>query len=187
MKDTERSATAVGNAGPAPQPLEAKSSVDSRELAIQWRRLIRAATFVAVLTSPVPFIWFYRETEWNVWWCLLATFGTVIAFRGVVDVALRRFIPWPTLFGQENVKLQEEDVVNRRRAWYWRKMIRRALWIGGIWAFLHYTGFWEYLVAFVSGGGWVYLILFPILFIFNFLILFGPLVFMGISQMRAYE
>lgn len=187
MRDTERSATAVGDAGPPPQQRLEAGNVGARELAIQWRRLIRAATFVAVLTSPVAFVWWYGEADLNLWWSLLVTFLTVIAFRGVVDVALRRFIPWPTLFGQENVKLQEEDVVNRRRAWFWRKMIRRALWIGGIWAFLHYTGFSEYLLTFVQGGGWVYLILFPILFIFNFLILFGPLVFMGISQMRAYE
>ena len=108
MKDTERSATAVGDAGLPPQLLQTGSSVDSRELALQWRRLIRAATFVAVLTSPVAFVWWYREAELSLWWSLLATFGTVIAFRGVVDVALRRFIPWPTLFGQENVKLQSQ-------------------------------------------------------------------------------
>ena len=34
---------------------------------------------------------------------------------------------------------------------------------------------------------WIYLIIFPLFFLGNFLILFGPLVFMGISQMRAYE
>ncbi len=34
---------------------------------------------------------------------------------------------------------------------------------------------------------WIYLVIFPLFFLGNFLILFGPMVFMGVSQMRAYE
>jgi cell division protease FtsH len=170
------------------QPLPGLTSGrDSEELARGWRRLTRVATFVAVLTSPAVFVWFHGWMGVSLWWSLLWTFLGVIAFRGAVDVALRRFIPWPTLFGTDDAQLQEEDVVARRRAWYWRKKIRLAIWVGLIGGALYYSGFWSYLVSFVEQGGWVYLLLFPILFIFNFLILFGPLVFMGISQMRAYE
>ena len=45
---------------------------------------------------------------------------------------MRRFIPWPTLFGQEGERDLEEDVVNRRRVWYWRKKVRLVVWIGAI-------------------------------------------------------
>ena len=38
----------------------------SRLLADQWRRLSRAATFVAVLTSPAVFAWFYVQTGWSI-------------------------------------------------------------------------------------------------------------------------
>ena len=39
----------------------------------------------------------------------------------------------------------------------------------------------------ISSGMWIYLIIFPLFFLGNFLILFGPLVFMGISQIESYE
>ena len=53
---------------------------------------------------------------------------TVAAFRGLIDLVLRRFIPWPSLFGTDDSRLKEEDVVNRRRAWFWRFWFR-LLWL----------------------------------------------------------
>jgi hypothetical protein len=38
----------------------------------------------------------------------------VIAFRGLVDVVFRRFIPWPSLFGTDETRLREDDVLARR-------------------------------------------------------------------------
>ena len=164
------------------------SGEESDGLAREWRRLTRAATFVAVLTSPVAFVWLREVVGWDVGWALLGAFGLVIAFRGVVDVALRRFIPWPTLFGQEDARAKEEDVVNRRRAWYWRKKVRLAVWVAAIFAPLAYfLDLGEIVVFFFASGIWIYAIVFPILFALNFLILFGPLLAMGITQMRAYE
>jgi membrane protein YdbS with pleckstrin-like domain len=58
----------------------------SEELASQWRLLTRATTFVAVLTSPVAFLWFHRHVGWSWYWSVLAAAGLVIAFRGVVDL-----------------------------------------------------------------------------------------------------
>ena len=63
---------------------------------------------------------------------LLLTFGVVIAFRGVVDLVIRRMIPWPSLFGTEDSRLREEDIVNRRRSWTWRFFFRFAIFIAGI-------------------------------------------------------
>ena len=59
------------------------------------------ATVVAVLTAPVAFEWLHQVHGWSVGWSLAGTFLEVIAFRGLVDVILRRFIPWPSLFGAE--------------------------------------------------------------------------------------
>ena len=36
-----------------------------------------------------------------------------------------RFIPAPTLYGAE-AELKDEDVVSRRRVWYWRKKFRNV-------------------------------------------------------------
>ena len=182
------------------------SSHESEELARGWRRLTRAATFVALLTSPAVFLWFYKQSGWSLGWSLLATFLLVIAFRGLVDVGLRRFIPWPTLFGQDDAQLQQEDIVNRRRAWYWRKKVRLAAWILGIVTVVYLAQLvqadpgdditWVGTLTAMLGGIWgvvqnpallVQFIFIPFLFLANFLILFGPLVFMGISQLRAYE
>ena len=43
------------------------------ELADQWRLLTRAATFVALLTSPALFVWFHQREGWSVLQSLGAT------------------------------------------------------------------------------------------------------------------
>ena len=53
-------------------------------------------------------------------WAIVATILGVAAFRGLLDLIFHRFIPWPSLFGIDNAELREEDVVARRRVWFWR-------------------------------------------------------------------
>src|SRR4051794_41909990 len=94
---------------------------EAEQLALQreWRRLTRAATFVAVLTSPVTFAFFYVEHDWPLIWSLVATFVFVIMFRGFMDVLAHRLIPRASMYGAGR-ELVEEDIVSRRRVWYWR-------------------------------------------------------------------
>ena len=106
--------------------LPSAQAAPSTELADQWRRLTRAATAVAVLTSPALFIWFKEYNGWSTLVSLAATVGVVIVFRGFADLFFRRLIPWPSLFGADSAQLREEDVMGRRRAWYWRKKARLA-------------------------------------------------------------
>src|SRR5215211_2308312 len=193
MASTSEQLTTVAAAGEA-----------SKALAAQWRRLIRAATFIAVLTSPIPFLFFYLQQDWPLGWALLATFALVIAYRGLLDIVLRRLIPWPSLFGADDPRLLDEDVVNRRRAWWWGKRWRFIYLI-----VLFITIF--YVVLLLIPGGehtwwgtdtaipeniielaqnpsvWIYAVIFPLLFVFNFLILMGPLMLMGITQIQSYE
>jgi ATP-dependent Zn protease len=159
------------------------------ELIAQWRRLIRVATVVAVLTSPVLFVWFHSSVGWGTGWSLLATFFCVIAFRGFLDILLRRMIPWPSLFGTDSAELREEDVVNRRRAWYWSSKFKRWLFLYTPILILfgiayHYLGsnLWTLLLQALP-----LLVTFPIFFLFNFLIFMGPLMLMGVSQIQAFE
>ena len=179
------------------------SQQESAELARQWRVLTRAATFVAVLTSPAAFVYLHKQLGWSVGWSIAGAFGIVAAFRGFIDLVLRRFIPWPTLFGVEDRKLRDEDVVNRRRSWFWRFWYRIAAII-----LIIITVVWLYRLlrygaddaSWFSAAGDVKdaLVkaaraipgLLPLLVffgLFNFLILFGPLAFMGISQIRGFE
>ncbi|MGL6280246.1 MAG: AAA family ATPase [Gaiella sp.] len=157
-------------------------SAASQELASNWRRLTRAATIVAVITSPAVYVWLTQRYDWSWWTSLLATLGMIVAFRGIVDLIFHRLIPWPSLFGLESAKLREEDVVARRRVWFWRFWVKVAI-VGGILYFLA-SRFMsaELLVQILP-----LLVMLPIFLIFNFVILFGPLLLMNLSQIQAFE
>ncbi|MGZ4352006.1 MAG: AAA family ATPase [Gaiellaceae bacterium] len=170
----------------------------NRELADQWRRLRRAATAVAVLTSPVALVWYHERSHLSWLWSFLAAAGTVIVFRGVLDLLLRRMIPWPTLFGTDDKRLREDDVVARRRAWFWQRRFRLVVWVviamtffwlvrGGTW--WGQAG-WLGTKAnhlFSSPQFWIQIFFAFSLFIMNFAILLGPMLAMNISQIRGYE
>jgi ATP-dependent Zn protease len=181
-----------------PRALEASS-----DLRAQWRMLTLVATGTAVLTSPAVYLWFHRETGWGWYWALLAAVASVAAFRGLVDVGLRRLIPWPSLFGVEDRRLKEEDVLARRRAWFWGRIAYVAAivaagitfifliqlakgdsvtWLGTGGALWH--GFWG---SVGSRTLWTQLLFVLALLLSNFAILLGPLLLMGISQIRGYE
>jgi cell division protease FtsH len=173
-------------------------------LAREWRRLGRAATFVAVLTSPALFIALYDRAEWPLFWAIVGTVLGIAAFRGLIDVLAHKLIPAPSLYGAER-ELRDQDVVSRRRLWYWRRMYRRLAWITGLLAFLVAIAM---IVNALSGddasvwGGLetigevaaafapimlAYLPIITILFFANFMILFGPLLILGVQQIKGYE
>jgi hypothetical protein len=202
-EDRSLAATAEGELGTV-APALAPASPPSSELALQWRKLTRVATVVALMTIPVLYVWLREYAELGVGWSIFLALLIALCFRGFADVAVRRWIPWPTLFGQEGQAIKEEDVVNRRRVWYWRKKVRLLIWVGAIITFIWFIRLfteepgdrsWIDAAAsipaafgfLISSGMWIYLIIFPLFFLGNFLILFGPMVFMGVSQMRAYE
>ena len=99
----------------------------SNELANQWRRLTRAATIVALITAPALVVWFNQTQGWAWYWSILAALLVVVCFRGVFDLIFHRFIPRPSLFGLESQQLREEDVVARRRVWFWRFWLKVAI------------------------------------------------------------
>ena len=108
---------------PVPKATDAlteNQAVLSREL----RRLTRFATLVAILTSPSVYYWFHHHNGWSVGKSLFVTFLVVVIFRGLVDLLVRKVIPWPSLFGTDDARLREEDIVNRRRAWTWRWFVK---------------------------------------------------------------
>jgi ATP-dependent Zn protease len=194
----ERLPLPVAGGGSEPRSGDARS-----ELASQWRRLGRAATLVALITSPVAFVWFHDHNGWSVGWSILATFFTVIAFRGIVDVVIRKFIPWPSLFGEEDLEAKQEDVVNRRRAWFWRKWLRLGLFVAGAitivwfvqlaqgeetsWGAAASDTFDAIFGMLGNSALWFQFVFFFFLFVANFMLFFGPMLLMGISQIRSYE
>jgi ATP-dependent Zn protease len=177
---------------------------ERRALAAEWRKLGRAATAVAIITSPALFSTLYIVNGWPLGWSLLVTFVAIVAFRGLIDVLAYRMIPRPSLYGADDA-LKAEDVVFRRRRWYWRTRFRRLAWLVvlalGVLVALNLVlrlfgtdvGLFGTLPALrdaiaTAGPSLIFLVLqLPLFFLFNFLILFGPLLAFGILQMKAYE
>ena len=119
---------------------------------------------------------------------------------------MRRVIPWPSLFGTDDARLREEDVTNRRRAWTWRFWLKLALIIGGAITIVFLIQTWTAKpgsnITWLGTSTALYTKLhklthsptalvyfFQIFFLFfaNFLIFMGPLLLMGISQIRGFE
>ena len=183
-----------------------RSSEESVALAGQLRRLTRVATTIAVLTSPAAFFYFHHSAGFGVGKAIFVTAVCVIAFRGMVDLLIRRMIPWPSLFGTEDSRLREEDVVNRRRSWTWRYYLRTTIFVGGFFTLIFLyklftapsgknVSWWGTTHHVLSKAGvlvhssafWIQMVFVVFLFLANFLIFMGPMMLMGISQIRGYE
>jgi ATP-dependent Zn protease len=176
----------------------------SSELGEDWRRLTRVATAVALITSPAPFVWFHSALGWSLARSLIVTFLIVIAFRGLADLMVRRMIPWPSLYGTDDDLLKEEDVIARRRVSFWRSFFRlvvfgvsvlTVVWLcriivpGGSTSWIDSTtAIYDSIKGFVEGQQLAGLLFsLPIFFLFNALIFLGPMMLIGVSQMRGFE
>src|SRR4051812_13171750 len=157
-------------------------------LAGAWRGFSRIANVVAILTAPAIFFWFHRHENISTAWSVVFTLGVCVAFRGTVDVLLRRLIPWPSLFGIDSAKLTEEDATNRRRAWFWRFWIKFTLIVGGLFCFVttvlflahtwtqdnpSWTGDAAHIAhsigsAMSSSAFWIQILILPLFFLINF-------------------
>ncbi len=157
----------------------------STELADQWRRLTRAATAVALLSSPALALYLHEYSGWRWLWSILGALGCVIVGRGLVDILFRRVIPWPSLFGSDSEQLRDEDVVARRRAWFWRFWLRTGIVVGTL--VLLAKLFLPPSTGQTLIGILPLLVIFPFYMLFNFAILFGPLLIMNLSQVRGFE
>ena len=198
--DTVSQSATAEAAGPSTGVLPGRRpGVDATALAGEWRRLRKAATAVAIFTSPLFFVVLYDRAGLSFWAAVAATVGSVIAFRGLVDVAARRFLPWPSMYGVEG-SIAEEDVLARRRTWFWRSVYRKVVfiaillfavggiiaifggysWIGGVEQIFHAFGS-------ISGSIPGLLVYVFFLFFINTFILFGPLLVANLRQVRGYE
>ena len=114
-----------------PPRLQRRVNEQAMSLAHEWRMLGRAATAVALLTSPPLFLLLYGTYDWKLPGRCSGTFVGVIIFRGGVDVIAHKLIPSPALYGAEDT-LKEQDVMSRRRLWYWRHKFKVWFWLGVI-------------------------------------------------------
>ncbi len=174
-------------------------------LAHEWRRLTRAATAVALFTAPAFFLILYDSNHLSLAASIIITALAVVIFRGLVEVIARKLIPWPSLYGAPE-ELKQDDLMARRRHWYWRTKFRRLPFlIAFIFALL---GLCQLLFSFagVSSGFFhpfnglrqifppstlpqlaLIFVQLPLLLFINVFILFGPFLFMAVRGVRSYE
>jgi ATP-dependent Zn protease len=174
------------------------------ELGEDWRRLTRRATAIALIMSPAPFVWLHSVEGYSIPWSLGATFAIVVAFRGGIELLIRRMMPWPSLYGTDDDALKEEDVIARRRVSFWRSIFKLVLFAVAvltiIWVFRlivpggptgwldSATATWTSIKDWVTGQQLLGLLFsLPLFLLFNVLILIGPLMAIGITQMRGFE
>jgi ATP-dependent Zn protease len=183
---------------------------DRDALAKEWRRLGRAATLVATLTSPATFVVLYVVNDLPLWLSIVLTLLFIGAFRGAVDIICNRLIPRPSMYNA-TPEQAAEDVLFRRRRWYWRTKFRQIVVLAFIllvlalfmWFFVEQflgidaglfnsiTKFRDSLdpqtrVSLALNNLQIFFSL-PLLFLVNFLIFFGPLLMFGVMQMKSFE
>jgi ATP-dependent Zn protease len=187
------------------RPVHASINEHASALAYEWRRLTRAATIVALFTAPAFFLLLYDSDHWSVLASVIVTILAVLLFRGIIEVAARKLIPWPSLYGAEE-GLKVDDLIARRRYWYWRTKLRRIPIL--ILFILFLLVLCQLLFSFsgVSAGFFhpfnglrqifppdslpqlaLIFIQLPLLLFINVFILFGPFLFMAVRGIRSYE
>ena len=173
---------------------------EAEQLALQreWRRLTRAATFVAVLTSPVDLRVLLRAARLAALWALVGTFVFIIAFRGFVDVLAHQLIPRASLYGAGR-ELVEDDIVAAAARLVLAHEVppccsgscsSSALALGLLMAIFGMS-IHDISSCIVAAAADLLPHLRPpaaaVLLRATSLILFGPLLFFGLKQMKGYE
>ena len=191
------------------EPYRGPFNDESVALDAHWRAFGKIATGVAVVTFPLFFLILNYGFGMGAIASVITAAIAVSAFRGFVDVVTRRFIPSPSLFGDDGTN-RDRDIVDRRRTAFWRfwyKVLRVVAAIYVVWvlailltqAFSHTTDFAEALSTpwgvfadalntpdFVQNAaiGLIYIVA---LFAANTIIFLGPLAYVGIRQVKTFE
>src|SRR3954447_22898653 len=144
----------------------------------QWKQLSRAATFVALLTSPALYAVLVTQSDMAPGWAVLVTILAVAAFRGLIDILAHKLLPRASLYGADRESMLD-DATARRRLWFWRGKYKLALWIGlllGAVSLIFGTSpakLWDGLSGLFENPQILLLALqLPLFFFFNFFILF---------------
>ncbi len=197
----------------APESVEQFGPADpeqQRALSLAWQRMGNFATGAMLITSPGLVVALHRANDWSWLICIVVTLAAIAAFRGIIDIVCARFITRPSLYGA-NEEMKAEDILFRRRRWYWLRRFKRlfiyaVLIATGLFFLMLFTrhflgvdtGFFNSFAAFrdtvpaEQRGSYAINMLFNFFMLggflfFNIFIFLGPLMIMGLMQMKAFE
>jgi len=200
----EKQPTSGPPSGPSPQW---RSSEDAAALAAEWRVFGWVATGIAILTAPAFFLALYRGAGTRLSVAIVVTILGVLVFRGLVDLVTRHFIPRPVLTADSDPKLREEDHLARRRAWFWSSRLRFVLFLIALYVIAVAV---VRIFYWITGDGstadavtaipdsvptdssslstiLVVALSIPLGLLINSILFIGPLVIIGLRQVKGYE
>jgi ATP-dependent Zn protease len=167
----------------------------NQEAAKQRSTFSRVLTWLAALSTPSIYAFYNYTNNWSVLKTVVITLITVVIFRAILDWLLRQVLPPPSLFGNDDPDARANDIMDRRRFWFWRFWTRLGVLYtllvvvtmkhGFVDQFIHLGPHIENKVAHPQ-----FLLQFiqvAFLFAANFLIFMGPMMMMGISQIKTFE
>jgi ATP-dependent Zn protease len=164
----------------------------------QWQQISRLLTLLVALAYPSLFYYLDRLHNWSILHTGIVAFVISVVFRAALDFGLRKFMPPPTLFGVDDPEARKADVVVRRRYWFWKFWAK----LGFVYMLLvlivahkHHHALGSEAVNLAPNllhhvtNPTFFLQGIQVIFLFaaNFLIFMGPLIAMGVGQIKAYE
>jgi ATP-dependent Zn protease len=171
-------------------------SVDQQEYLRRQRRSFNlVANLITAFTFPMVFLFYLHQGRSATGSLALAS--CVLVLRGFLDLVYRKLVPFASLYGTNSDELRAEDALNRRRIHFWSKKLRWIVivlslitltWLkrGGTWG-SNAEWLWSGLSLLSNPQVLMQLIILPIFFLANFLLFFGPMMMMGVSQIRGFE
>lgn len=173
-------------------------------LRAQWARLTTIMTIVAVLFAPSLFLYTSKSLNAPWWWALISAFAGVGVVRGGMDLIGRKLLGWPSLFDAEKPQeAKQQDALARKRFNFWKAKYKLA------WTIILGIVFWtiaqkglghsstfigsavalSHTLKGVLGNSAMIqqLVILPMFFLANMVLFMGPMLAMGISQIKLYE
>lgn len=172
-------------------------SATNSELVKQRSDISRLLTVLCLFVFPSLFLFFRTTHNWSLVMTAVITFATVVIVRAILDRVLRIVLPPPSLWGVDDPKAKAEDIASQRRFWFWRFWARVGIFYTVVVALTakHHGGFVHHfthllpsiLTVFSHPAMLLQAVQVVALFGINFLIFMGPMLAMGVSQMKLIE
>jgi cell division protease FtsH len=168
-----------------------KSQVD------EHKQISTLVSLLCLPMIPVLFAFFSKTHDWGYAKTGLVSFLTVVVVRAIIDRVMRIAVPPPSLYGVTDPQARADDIARQRRYWFWRFWSRVGIFYTIIVALTskHHGGFAHHfthlapslLSVFSHPAMLLQGVQVIALFAVNFLIFMGPMLAMGISQMKLIE